>query len=726
MSILNNLNDKQQEAARKIDGQTLILAGAGSGKTRTLTFKIAHMIKEKGINPRNILALTFTNKAATEMKERVKALIGSNSDISISTFHSFSVRLLRTYSERIGYGTNFNIYDTSDQKTLIKKILKNNNLEKKFKPSEIIGKISRFKELGLNYTNLGKYLDLKIPINIQLKNIFQEYQESLERFNAMDFSDLLSNAKLLLDDPYVLEKVQNRYLYILIDEYQDTNEIQYQIVRKIVSKHMNICVVGDEDQSIYAFRGANIQNILNFEKDYPNAKIVKLEQNYRSTPNILEVANSVIKNNTTSKGKKLWSANPQGEKVKIFKAKNNKDESEFIAEKIQFLKSRGKKYSDFCILYRTNSQSRSIEEELMKNKIPFKLFGGLQFFERKEIKDLISYLFLVNNIKDDIYFERIINVPKRSIGPRTIEILSEIARKNEVSLFEAIDLISDQMNQSSKNKFLNFKKMINSIIDEISITTTSEILKEIINKIDYYNYLKTLENSEDRKDNVLELINSITFNENEIGFLSLQDYLENISLNSAIDNLDENEDYVKLMTIHSSKGLEFNTVFLIGVEEGLFPREDLEPDDPEIEEERRIFYVAVTRAEYELYISHALQRTRYGSYFMYGIERSRFIDEINENLIENIYNPNIYQSNTTSNSIYEENNYNKFIKYNNTETKNVDINIGFKVGDKVVHSSYGNGIIRQITEKSVVVNFFIGDKKIAIKLANKFLEKDSD
>ena len=356
MSILDNLNDMQKKAAEILEGQTLILAGAGSGKTRTITFKIAHMIKEKNINPKNILALTFTNKAAKEMKERAESLIGSNTDILITTFHSFALRLLRIYSERIGYGTNFNVYDSNDQRSIIKKIIKKYDWEKLYKPTQILNKISRIKELGIKYTELWKIMDIKIPENSHLKTIYTEYQEKLEKYNAMDFSDILTNTYELLKDNYILDKVQSKYIYVLVDEYQDTNEIQYKIIKKIVSKNKNICVVGDEDQSIYAFRGANIQNILNFEKDYPEANVIKLEQNYRSTQNILDGANSVIKNNTSSKGKKLWSARELGEKIKIYNANDVNDEATFVANKIRELNKNGKNYKNFAILYRTNAQ----------------------------------------------------------------------------------------------------------------------------------------------------------------------------------------------------------------------------------------------------------------------------------------------------------------------------------------------------------------------------------
>ncbi|WP_073507627.1 ATP-dependent helicase [Streptobacillus notomytis] len=733
MSILDNLNTQQKKAAKLIDGQTLILAGAGSGKTRTLTFKIAHMIKEKNINPKNILALTFTNKAAKEMKERVETLVGDNNDVSISTFHSFAVRLLRTYSERIGYTTNFNIYDNNDQKSMIKKILKSQGLDKKYKEFQIISKISRLKELGLNYTNLEQELDMNLPFNREFREIFREYQEKLERSNSMDFSDLLVNAKALLDDEYVLEKIQNRYVYILIDEYQDTNEIQYQIIKKIAKKHKNICVVGDEDQSIYAFRGANIRNILNFEKDYPNAEIIKLDQNYRSTQTILDAANSVIKNNKSSKGKKLWSDNNKGEKIGIFTAINVTDEANFISDKISELRiKKDKNYRDFTILYRTNAQSRAIEESFIQNKIPYKIYGGLRFFDRKEIKDLISYLLLINNTKDDLSFERVINFPKRSIGPKTIEILANIASKNQVSLFEAISHIDNEISSNAKNKLISFKDLITKYIVAKEDMTTSEILKDLMDDINYSLALETYDNKEDREENIQELINSIVILEEEAGFLSLPEYLENVALNSPSDNLVEEENFVKLMTIHASKGLEFNTVFLIGVEEGLFPNEDSNFMEDELEEERRIFYVAVTRAEEDLYISHSLERKTWGSMTNYFVKPSRFIGEIQKELKTEIFNPNNREPklnndnevvrfvNPNKKSIE---NFNPFKFINNSKIIPTKIDTSFKIGEKVYHNEYGKGIIKEITPKSITVNFAVGSKKIALKFAETFLER---
>ncbi|WP_064581082.1 ATP-dependent helicase [Streptobacillus moniliformis] len=733
MSILDNLNTEQRQAAKLVEGQTLILAGAGSGKTRTLTFKIAYMIKEKNINPRNILALTFTNKAAKEMKERVETLVGDNNEILISTFHSFAVRLLRTYSERIGYTNNFNIYDNNDQKSIIKKILKSQGLDKKYKESQIISKISRLKELGLSYTNLGQELDMNLPFNREFKEIFREYQEKLEKSNAMDFSDLLVNAKALLDDEYVLDKIQNRYIYILIDEYQDTNEIQYQIVKKIAKKYKNICVVGDEDQSIYAFRGANIRNILNFEKDYPNANTIKLEQNYRSTQTILDAANSVIRNNKSSKGKKLWSDNNKGEKIGIYTAINVEDEATFISDKINELKIRkDKKYKDFTILYRTNAQSRAIEESLIQNKIPYKIYGGLRFFDRKEIKDLISYLLLINNPKDDLSFERVINFPKRSIGPKTIEVLTHIATKNQTSLFDAILQVENEISSSAIKKLLSFRDLINKYIIAKEDMTTSEILKDLMDDIDYNSALDSYDNKENRIENIQELINSIATIEEETGFLSLPEYLENVALNSPSDNLVEEENFVKLMTIHASKGLEFNTVFLVGVEEGLFPNEDSNFMEDELEEERRIFYVAITRAEEELYITHSLERKTWGAMTNYFVKPSRFIGEIQKDLKMEIFNPNNREPkfnndnevvrfvNPNKKSIE---NFNPFKFINNSKMITPKVDTSFKIGEKVKHSEYGKGIIKEITPKSITVNFSIGSKKIALKFAETFLER---
>ena len=445
MSILDELNEEQRKAAEKIDGPVLILAGAGSGKTRTVTYRIAHMIKEKGISPLNIMALTFTNKAAKEMKERAEALIGPDANnLVVSTFHSFSVRLLKTYSDRIGYGRNFNIYDVDDQKTIINKIKKDMNIKNDdISPAKTAGRISKLKEQGIGIEELEEQIDIRIPANRIFRDIYQKYDETLKANNAMDFSDLLLNAKKLLEDPYVLERVQDRYRYIVVDEYQDTNDIQYEIISKIAEKYKNICVVGDEDQSIYAFRGANINNILNFERDYKNAFVAKLEQNYRSTKTILDTANELIKNNKSAKGKKLWTNGEKGEKIKVFNAPTVYDEAEFIVNEIKAKAKDGKQYKDMTILYRTNSQSRVLEEKLLAAKVPYKIYGGMQFFQRKEIKDILAYMNLLNNPNDNHNFYRIINVPKRSIGDKTLEKLGQIANEKGISMLESTKYIDE-------------------------------------------------------------------------------------------------------------------------------------------------------------------------------------------------------------------------------------------------------------------------------------------
>ena len=479
MSILNELNENQRKAAEKIEGPVLILAGAGSGKTRTVTYRIAHMIKEKNISPLNILALTFTNKAAREMKERAEELIGEENsyNLVVSTFHSFAVRILKTYSERIGYGRNFNIYDVDDQKSIITKIKKEMNIKDDIAPGRIANRISKLKEDGVGLDEVSRQLDLKIPANRLFYDIYKKYDEVLKANNAMDFSDLLLNARRLLDDKYVLDIIQNRYQYIVVDEYQDTNNIQYEIINLIAEKYRNICVVGDEDQSIYAFRGANIENILNFEKDYPDAYTIKLERNYRSTKRILDTANELIRNNKSSKGKKLWTDGSEGEKIKIFNAKTPYDEAEFIVKEIKAKSKSGVDYKDMTILYRTNAQSRVLEEKLLEGNVPYKIYGGMQFFQRKEIKDILAYLNLLNNRNDNHNFYRIINVPKRSIGEKTLEKIAEIANERNIPMLDALQFVDEtNIRGAVKNTLKDFYNMIQGIylgLDELSVKEVS-------------------------------------------------------------------------------------------------------------------------------------------------------------------------------------------------------------------------------------------------------------
>ena len=701
MSVLDNLNEMQRIAAEKVDGPSLILAGAGSGKTRTITYKIAYMIKEKNISPNNIVALTFTNKAANEMKERILSLVGVEAkSMVISTFHSFSVMLLRNYGNRIGIDYNFNIYDVDDSKSLIKKIIKNYDNTISFTPAQIYTRISKNKEKCIGYKEFEKTVDMNILDNKIFFEIFKEYQEQMINNNCMDFSDILLNCKILLENKEVLDIVQNKYRYILVDEYQDTNDIQYDIVHNISKKYNNICVVGDEDQSIYAFRGANIQNILNFEKDHKNSLVVKLEENYRSTPNILNVANSVIKNNNSSLGKKLWTKNKEGKNINVYRAETPYDEARFIAESIKF---SNKDFKDFTILYRTNYQSRILEQELNRYGVNCKVFGGLSFYQRKEIKDLLSYLLLLNNPNDIISFERAITNPKRKIGEKTIQKIVNTANKMNINCINALAY------ESSK-KILEFYNIYTELFNKINQISISELLKEIIEKTEYMEYLKTLEDSEDRTLNVFELINSIEELEKISPNMTLDEYLTTTSLTSSSDNIDDNN-YVKLMTIHSSKGLEFDTVFLVGFENGIFPSFENLQSIVELEEERRLCYVAITRAKKELVITYSSTRNIKGI-TEFAQSPSKFLKEMDTKYL-NFLNDIKIQPEFEKPKISIEN-FNP-IKQPIKKDK-------YYVGKIVNHISYGQGKIVLSDDKSITIDFSGMKKKIAVILADRFLK----
>ena len=728
MSILNKLNENQRKAAEKIEGPVLILAGAGSGKTRTVTYRIAHMIKEKNISPLNILALTFTNKAAREMKERAEELIGEENsyNLVVSTFHSFAVRILKTYSERIGYGRNFNIYDVDDQKSIITKIKKEMNIKDDIAPGRIANRISKLKEDGVGLDEVSRQLDLKIPANRLFYDIYKKYDEILKANNAMDFSDLLLNARRLLDDKYVLDIIQNRYQYIVVDEYQDTNNIQYEIINLIAEKYRNICVVGDEDQSIYAFRGANIENILNFEKDYPDAYTIKLERNYRSTKRILDTANELIRNNKSSKGKKLWTDGSEGEKIKIFNAKTPYDEAEFIVKEIKAKSKSGVDYKDMTILYRTNAQSRVLEEKLLEGNVPYKIYGGMQFFQRKEIKDILAYLNLLNNRNDNHNFYRIINVPKRSIGEKTLEKIAEIANERNIPMLDALQFVDEtNIRGAVKNTLKDFYNMIQGIylgLDELSV---KEVFDEVITKTKYFDSIE--DNKEDRVKNIEELLNSIIELEKRNPHISLADYLDMVSLTASTDEMEENENFVKLMTIHSSKGLEFDYVFIAGMEDGLFPSCSFESSEEDIEEERRLCYVAVTRAKKELYISYASERMTWGQ-MNYNRKPSRFIYEMKQDNLEYLVNNIITLSKTKkiSSSSFREDKFQvkkeNFNPFSIRKSKEIhETNSKYKVGDTVTHKKFGKGRIKHVDKKSLTIDFMVGEKKLALILAEKFL-----
>ena len=725
MSILDKLNERQREAAEKIEGALLILAGAGSGKTRTITYRIAHMIKEVGISPYKILAVTFTNKAAKEMKERVEDLVGEEAKrVMISTFHSFGLRLLRVYGDRLGYNSNFTIYDTDDQKRVVKNIMKDLVIkDKSLKESLVVSIISKLKEDEISpdeYENTEKYNENgKI-----IAEIYRRYNSVLKSNNAMDFSDILVNTNRILEIPDVLNKVQDKFQYIMVDEYQDTNNIQYKIVNKIAKKYGNICVVGDENQSIYGFRGANIQNILNFEKDYPDATVVKLEENYRSTSVILDAANAVIKNNSSARDKKLWTKKSVGEKITLESCSDGREEASYVVGEIIRGKAKGNKYRDFTILYRTNAQSRMFEEKLLRENIPYKIFGGTQFYQRAEIKDVVAYLSVINNLEDNLNLTRILNVPKRKIGDKTLEKISDFAKENGLSLFKTLGRVEEISGLSANLKItiLNFYKMMMEFIELSEGAGVSELFDTIVKEINYNDYLiANYEDYETRKENIEELKNSIVELEKVVENLTLREYLENISLISATDNLEEEKDYVKLMTIHNSKGLEFPIVFVVGMEEGLFPGSRAEFDSNELEEERRLCYVAITRAEEKLYMTYANSRIMYGNED-WSREASRFIDEIPKELIEsNISRVVSYKPNNEKGSFITERAFKKMITIE--DLNKTAKNFPYSVGEKVMHKKFGLGVVKAVNDKKVEINFVDGKREIAMAVAEKFLTK---
>ncbi|WP_435307746.1 ATP-dependent helicase [Sebaldella termitidis] len=723
MSILDGLNKEQREAAEHIDGPVLILAGAGSGKTRTVTYRIAHMVREKGVSPLNILALTFTNKAAKEMKERAEALVGNDiHNLQISTFHSFSVRLLRIYGEKLGYGKNFNIYDTDDQKSLISKIMKELNVQDDSTPGKIANRISKLKEKGIDIKTIEREVDLRVPSNRVFFDIYDKYDKTLRSSNAMDFSDLILNANKLLDNSEVLERVQERYRYIIVDEYQDTNDLQYEIINKIASKYNNICVVGDEDQSIYAFRGANINNILNFERDYKNALVIKLEKNYRSTERILNAANELIRNNKSSRGKKLWTDAGKGEKIQVFNAANTFDEANFIAEEIVRKNREGIPFKDMAVLYRTNAQSRVLEEKMLLNNIKYRVYGGMQFFQRREVKDLLAYLSVINNIQDNLNFVRIINVPKRSIGDKSVAKFAEIAAQKGISLFESLKYIDEVsgLRAAAKEKLKDFYRLLTDVLGNLEHMTVSEIFQEILNRTKYIDSIE--DNKEDRVKNIEELMNSIREIEREYPGITLSEYLEFISLTSATDSMDDEENFVKLMTIHSSKGLEFDFVFIAGMEEGLFPGEASILNDEDLEEERRLCYVAITRAKKELRLSHASERMLWGQ-SSYGRPASRFIGELSQDELEFLNKKERKSELFRNTEPLKSENFKPMTDIENFNPyKKAAVDARYKIGEYVNHIKFGKGKVTGIDNKSVTVDFMTGEKKIALALADRFLK----
>ncbi|UOQ84438.1 DNA helicase PcrA [Gracilibacillus salinarum] len=638
--LLKGLNERQRQAVQHTEGPLLIMAGAGSGKTRVLTHRIAYLLDEKEVSPRNVLAITFTNKAAREMKDRISGLVGpGGQDMWVSTFHSMCVRILRRDIDRIGYSRNFSILDSGDQLTVIKNIVKDKNIDaKKFEPRALLGTISSAKNELITpekfAENVNNFYDR------QVSEVFTEYQKRLRKNQALDFDDLIMQTIHLFQRvPEVLEYYQRRFQYIHVDEYQDTNHAQYSLVKQLAARFHNLCVVGDSDQSIYAWRGADITNILSFEKDYPSAKVVLLEQNYRSTKSILDAANHVIDNNTGRKPKKLWTENQNGNKIHYFEASTEREEGLIVAQRIESLLQEQKyTHKDVAILYRTNAQSRAIEETFMKANIPYQMVGGTKFYDRKEIKDLLAYLRLIVNPDDDISFVRVVNVPKRGVGKTSMDKLQAYAAANDISLYTAVQEV-DFVGVSAKaaKSLMGFGQMIKNWTQQQEFLTATDMVAEVIDKTGYEEMLhneRSIE-AQTRLENIEEFKTVTKHFEETNEDKTLVSFLTDLALVSDIDRMDDDptsEDSVTMMTLHAAKGLEFPVVFLIGMEESVFPHSRSMMDEEQMQEERRLAYVGITRAEEMLHVSHAKMRTLFGRTNMNPI--SRFIDEIPDELVE--------------------------------------------------------------------------------------------
>ena len=639
--LLNGMNDRQAEAVQTTEGPLLIMAGAGSGKTRVLTHRIAYLIDEKMVNPWNILAITFTNKAAREMKERAAALNPATQDCLIATFHSMCVRILRREADHIGYNRNFTIVDPGEQRTLMKRILKNLNLDpKKWNERAILGTISNAKNDLIDevaYANMAGDMYTEI-----VAKCYTAYQKELRQSEAMDFDDLIMLTLRLFDkNPDVLTYYQQRYQYIHVDEYQDTNHAQYQLVKLLASRFKNICVVGDADQSIYGWRGADMQNILDFEKDYPEAKVVLLEENYRSTKTILQAANEVIRNNRNRRPKNLWTQNEDGEEIVYYRANDEQDEALFVARTIDQLSREGYSHKDFAVLYRTNAQSRTVEEALLKSNIPYTMVGGTKFYSRKEIRDVISYLNLIANPSDNISYERVVNEPKRGVGPGTVEKIRDFASSQEISLLDAsANIMLSPVKGKAAQAVYEFANLILDLRDRLDDYSVTELVELVLKKTGYSAALAaqaTLE-SQARIENIEEFL-SVTknFDENpdnpadETGLDKLSRFLNDLALIADTDDGDQESSEVTLMTLHAAKGLEFPVVFLVGMEENVFPLSRASEDEDELEEERRLAYVGITRAEKILYLTNANSRLLYGR-TNYN-QPTRFLREISSDLL---------------------------------------------------------------------------------------------
>ncbi|MGL5685152.1 MAG: DNA helicase PcrA [Vagococcus fluvialis] len=719
-SLIKGLNEKQKEAVMHTNGPLLIMAGAGSGKTRVLTHRIAYIIKEKDVNPWNILAITFTNKAAREMKDRVVNILGSEGeDVWVSTFHSMCVRMLRRDVDVIGYNRNFTILDSSDQLTLMKRILKEENIDpKKYDPRSMISAISNAKnELLTPELYEERYNGFFEKI---VATCYKRYQKELRQNQSMDFDDLIMlTIRLLQSSPDILRYYQNKFQYIHVDEYQDTNHAQYTLVNMLAKRFNNLCVVGDADQSIYGWRGEDMQNILDFEKDYPDATTILLEQNYRSTKNILQAANSVIENNGNRKKKDLWTDNDEGEKIIYYRGETERDETRFIVGNIQKLVAeQGKKYGDFCVLYRTNAMSRVVEETFLKANIPYKMVGGHKFYDRKEIRDILAYLNVISNEMDSLSFERIVNVPKRGIGPGTVQKLRDFAEIHEWSLLHAaIDVDLANITGKARNELAGFGAMMQDFKEMIPFFSVTELVEEVLKRSDYKDDLKrqnTLE-AHSRLENLDEFL-TVTqefdkrFENGEYDDTEESDseeeapnkltlFLNDLALVSDIDSLEEGQSQVTFMTLHAAKGLEFPYVFLMGMEEGIFPLNRAMESEDELEEERRLAYVGITRAEEQLYVTNAFSRTLYGR-TQYN-RASRFLGEIDENVMTQFGQENKV---TRQSPIGERRVRSTYVqpdvKVVSNKVQTGGEGAAWKPGDKAEHKKWGVGTVVKVSGSS--------------------------
>lgn len=708
-NLLQGLNNKQQEAVKSVAGPLLIMAGAGSGKTRVLTHRVAYIIEQNLANPWNILAITFTNKAAREMRERVDKLMGEGAeDIWVSTFHALCVRILRRNAERIGYERAFNIASTSEQRTLVKRLLAALNVDsKQYTPRTILGTISNAKNNMVTPEEFAS--NAKGPYEEVVAKVYRQYQEELHRNQAMDFDDLIMKTiELFKEFPDVLEYYQNKFHYIHVDEYQDTNEAQYELVTLLAARYRNICVVGDADQSIYGWRGANMENILNFEKDYPDATVVKLEQNYRSTKNILKAANAVIDNNINRKDKTLWTDNATGDKVHYYRAGNENDEAYYVIKQVQKLRQdQDYDYSDFAVLYRTNAQSRVIEEALLKAGIPYKLVGAHKFYDRMEIQDVLAYLRLATNPDDSLSFRRVVNVPKRGIGTTSVDKLADFATMNNITMLEAARQAgAANIRGKAQGQLLAFADLIADLHDFQMEHNITELTDEILQRSGYKEMLeteKTLEN-QSRLEN-LEEFKSVTA-EFEKNWMPTDeesnmfvDFLSDLALVSDQDDVEEDAPEVTLMTLHAAKGLEFPVVFLIGMEEGIFPLGRATEDDGELEEERRLAYVGITRAEKELYLTNAQSRMLYGRRQINPA--SRFITEIDTDVLVSEGHKASEIARPAGRRDYPFDRYRKKTSFQpgqRIENKGTGAEKkAWKIGDQVKHKAWGTGTIIKVT-----------------------------